>query len=574
MVPTPPGLARPVASLVELLQRRADAAPELPLYTFLTSAGRERRLTTGAVASAAERVAAGLAGVDPGARALLLFAPGLEYIAALYGCLWAGVVPVPTYPPLPGRSAAPTRAIADAAAPALALTSPELHPLVAASPELRGLDVRWLTVAVPEGRAVEVRDVEPPPDLHASAPRPGARGTAGAPELLQFTSGSTANPRGVRLTAANLLANLEVIRRRFRHDADSVGVIWLPPYHDMGLVGGLLQPLYAGFPVYLMSPLDFLKRPSRWLEAVSRYRATTSGGPDFAYALAARRVSDDVRSTLDLSSWRVAFTGAERVRASSLAAFRAAFAPAGFDAAAFHPCYGLAEATLYTTGVQGVTTHPAAPDLVSCGQVADGHEVRVVAPESGRERAPDDVGEVWLRGPSVAAGYHGDPGSPRFAGRVAGAHDGPPWLRTGDLGRLRDGHLYIVGRLAARVIVRGRNLQAEDIEDVAGAASDGLRTGRGVAFTREDDGPDTRLVLVQEVRPGGGEVDPDAIVAAVQAALARALGVTLDALALVAPGAIPLTSSGKVRRDATARAWAAGELPALATWSAAPPSDA
>ncbi|TNF35260.1 MAG: fatty acyl-AMP ligase, partial [Deltaproteobacteria bacterium] len=440
------------------------------------------------------------------------------------------------------------------------LTSVDLEPLAASAPELRDLGLSWLCVTRPGGPVSPRVDTLGATTTGPFAPRPGGDGVA----ILQFTSGSTAHPRGVRLSDDNLLANLEVIRRRFGHDRDSVGVIWLPPYHDMGLVGGLLEPLYAGFPVYLMSPLEFLRRPSRWLEAVSRYRATTSGGPDFAYALAVRRTPPEVRERLDLSSWRVAFSGAERVRASTLAAFTAAFAPTGFDPAAFHPCYGLAEATLYCTGSQGVTVHPDDPTLVSCGTVADDHELQIVDPADDRPVAPDAVGEIWLRGPSVAAGYHDPALDERFSGVLGGAAG---WLRTADFGRLRDGHLYVVGRMAARVVVRGRTFQAEDIEDLAAGAAPGLRPGRAVATTVEDD-PETRLVLLQEVRDPADVPDAERVAEALDEALGRVLGLTLDGLVLLPPGAVLLTSSGKVRRDATAAAWRAGELAPLATWPA------
>jgi len=549
-----------VGSLDALLRRRAESTPELPLYTFLSGDGREERMTLGELSAAADAVAAGLLGqVAPGEHALLLFAPGLDYIAALFGCLRAGVVPVPTYPPLPGRSAAPTRAIAAAADASVALTSVDLFPLVTTAPELAELRGRWRCVSRPGGAAslqVETLGVSA---AGAVAERPAASGETA---ILQYTSGSTARPRGVRLSNANLLTNLEVIRRRFGHDADSVGVIWLPPYHDMGLIGGLLEPLYAGFPVALMSPLDFLRRPWRWLEAISRYRATTSGGPDFAYALAARRVPEDVRASLDLSSWRGAFSGAERVRAGTLARFAETFADVGFDPGAFHPCYGLAEATLYCTGVQGVTVHPDVPELVSCGRVAEGHEVAVVAVDTGRRAGPDEVGEVWLRGPSVASGYHGAHGDERFAGELPGLEG--RWLRTGDLGRLRDGELYLVGRLASRLVLRGRTYQAEDVEDVAGAADPALRSGRAVATTRVVDDAEVLVLLHEVVDPA--DVDAPALAEAIDRALGCELGLTLETLVLLAPRSVLLTSSGKVRRAATVDAWTAGDLPSLAVW--------
>lgn len=532
-------------TLLELALARAEARPDAVGYRFLDARGEAAAaLTYGGLAAAAGRVAAALAGgVARGDAVLLVFPPGLDYVAGLFGAWAAGAVPVPCYPPAPGRSVAPAARMAAVAGARVGLTAPGFGAMLAA--------------ALPELAWVEV----------AAAGEGGGGGVAPAPAgdvaLLQFTSGSTANPRAVRVTHDNLLANLAVIARRFGHDEGARGVIWLPPYHDMGLVGGILEPLHSAFPVWLMSPLDFLRRPASWLEAVSRYRATTSGGPDFAYALAASRTSEAARAALDLSSWRVAFTGAERVRAATLARFSATFAGSGFDAAAFHPCYGLAEATLYATGRQGARTHPDVPGLVSCGAVAEGHALRVVDPETGEELGADEVGAIELRGPSVAAGYLGDDPEGRFA-RTGGV--GERWLSSGDLGRLRDGELYVVGRRAATLKVRGRAIQAEDVEDLAARTVGALRAGRIAAFGA-DDGARERLVVVAEVRAGEA-VEVAEVAAALDEALARELGVGLDELALLAPGALPLTSSGKLRRGVCQNAHRAGTLAPVARWTA------
>lgn len=539
MTPTTP------RTLSALALARADAAPDAVGYRFLDGRGEvAAELTYGGLAAAAERVAASLTGrVEPGDAALLVFPPGLDYVAGLFGAWAAGAAPVPCYPPGPGRPAEAAARMAAVAGARVGLTAPGFAGLMAAA--LPGL--AWVEVAAAgEGDG-------------GAARRPAV--SAGDAALLQFTSGSTAHPRAVRVTHENLLANLAVIARRFGHDPGARGVIWLPPYHDMGLVGGILEPLHSGFPVWLMSPLDFLRRPARWLEAVSRYRATTSGGPDFAYALAAARVDDETLAGLDLRSWRVAFSGAERVRPATLARFAARFAGAGFDAGAFHPCYGLAEATLYAAGRQGARVHPGAPGLVSCGVVAEGHALRIADPETGEEVGADEVGEVQLRGPSVAAGYLGADEDGRFARPGPG---GEVWLGTGDLGRVRDGELYLVGRRAATLKVRGRAVQAEDVEEVAARAAPALRAGRVAAFG-DDDGEREQLVVVAEVRDGAA-VAVGEVAQAIDEALARELGVGLDELALVGAGELALTSSGKLRRGVCQNAHQTGTLAVTARW--------
>ncbi|MCC6621633.1 MAG: AMP-binding protein [Deltaproteobacteria bacterium] len=517
-----------------LLHRRADEAPDRVAFTFRSGPPESPRLanlTHAELLAAARALAHALVDAGQSGRPVLLaFAPGLDFVVALFGALIAGATAVPVYPPTTPEAATRVLAAARATGATHAVSSPELGPALAALPGLTPSALTWLHV-----------------DRHARATTsPALASRPDRPRILQLTSGTTRAPRPVALHDRQLAANSEVIRQRFGHDAGSVGVIWLPPYHDMGLVGGILQPLWVGFPVVLLSPLEMLARPERWLAALSDHRATTSGGPDFAYALAARKVPPEVVARLDLRAWRVAFSGAERVRARTLDAFAAAFAPAGFDPRAFHPCYGLAEATLYATGVQGIVKHPDDPALVSSGVVAPGHALRVVDPETGLDAPPDTVGRVALRGPAGAADAPDDDG----------------WLVTDDLGRVRDDHLYLVGRLASRMKIRGRLVHAEDVEDLAGAADPTLRAGRAAAFTL-DDGERELLVLVHEARAAP---DPEAVRRAVDRALGP-LGLALDALVLAPPGAVPVTSSGKVRREACRAALLDGSL---ASWTPEP----
>ncbi|MCB9737235.1 MAG: AMP-binding protein [Deltaproteobacteria bacterium] len=337
-------------------------------------------------------------------------------------------------------------------------------------------------------------------------------------------------------------------------------MIWLPPYHDMGLVGGILEPLHSGFPVWLMSPLDFLRRPARWLEAVSRYRATTSGGPDFAYALAAARVDDETLAGLDLRSWRVAFSGAERVRPATLARFAARFAGRASTRAPSTRATGSRRPRSTRRGGRGAQVHPSAPGLVSCRVVAEGHALRIADPETGEEVGADEVGEVQLRGPSVAAGYLGRTRTGASRGRGRAARCGSARATSGGCGTAsstswggaRDAQ-------GARASGAGRGRGGGRGEGGAGAPG-----GRVAAFG-DDDGERERLVVVAEVRDGAA-VAVGEVAQAIDEALARELGVGLDELALVGAGELALTSSGKLRRGVCQNAHQTGTLAVTARW--------
>jgi acyl-CoA synthetase (AMP-forming)/AMP-acid ligase II len=382
--------------------------------------------------------------------------------------------------------------------------------------------------------------------------------------MLQFTSGSTASPRGVVVTHANLMHNLKVIATGFRHDEHSQGVIWLPPYHDMGLIGGILEPMNTGFPVTLMSPLAFLQHPQRWISAVSRYRATTSGGPNFAYELCTRKVDPATIPGLDLSSWTVAFNGSEPVRPDTLDRFVEKFGPYGFRHEAFYPCYGLAEATLMVTGGE-VDLPPrglAMPDsqkLISCGRTFFDHRLKVVDPITRVECNEREVGELWISGPSVARGYWQDAEETEnvFGGRIAGSpsEDGP-YLRSGDLGFVHEGELYVAGRKKDLIIIRGRNYHPHDIERSAEQSCPALRPGCTAAFSI-DAGSEEQLIVVSELRAAERLEE---VRAAIRAAITRDHSLRTKEIVLVQPGTIPKTSSGKIQRLATRQAYLDGKL--------------
>jgi amino acid adenylation domain-containing protein len=548
-----PGDARE-PTITSILMTRASRQPGQIAYTFMSDGHDDETITYAALDERARSIAGELSDLRlRGKPVILLYPPGIDYIAAFFGCLYSGAIAVPAYPPDPfrldrslPRLAAVIRDASAAAAMTTATMAEALPRLAGSMPELSGLPV-LTTDEVHPGRA---QNCEPAPaDAESVA-------------LLQYTSGSTSAPRGVVLTHGNLMSNSELIRRFAGHTDQSRGVMWLPPYHDMGLIGGIIQPLYAGFPVVLMAPGDFLRRPLNWLEAVSRTRATTSGGPNFAYDLCVRKTTPEERSLVDLSSWRVAFNGSEPVRAETMERFARAFEPAGFRRETFHPCYGLAEATLIVTGgvpwsgdeVRSPAVAPAdAPSAasrcrVTCGRALPGQRVTIVDPGTGTEQAPGRTGEIWISGRSIARSYWNRPEETRetFDARLAGTGEGP-FLRSGDLGFVWDDQLFVTGRVKDLIIVRGRNHYPHDIESTAERSSTILRPGCGAAFTVQDAGQE-RLVIVHEVTRRAGQVNVGEVAAVVRSAVAEEHGIRVDSVVLLPPGTIPKTSSGKIQR--------------------------
>ncbi|HEX8150919.1 MAG TPA: amino acid adenylation domain-containing protein, partial [Pyrinomonadaceae bacterium] len=578
----PPAEAQPCPStLVELLRRRAALQGEAVGYTFLADGeAEEESFTYAELDRRARLIAARLQELGAaGERVLLIYPPGLEYVAAFFGCLYAGAVAVPVYPPRPNRSMLRFRAVVADARPKAALTTGQVLSRARAMSEG---DEHLSACAW-----VATEQLEPAPAERWREPA-GLSGETLA--FLQYTSGSTSTPKGVMVSHGNLLHNQRIIRAACGHTERSTFVGWLPLYHDMGLIGNVLQPLFIGARCVLMSPVSFLQKPFRWLQAVSRYRAFTSGGPNFAYELCARTVTPEQLATLDLSGWAVAFNGAEPVRASSLERFAEVFAPAGFRRGAFFPCYGLAEATLFVTGGSEAArpfVYPVeanaldrnqvaaaaggdaeARPLVGCGRPWLSQKVVIADPKTRKECAPDRVGEIWVKGESVAQGYWGREAESEetFRARLAETGEGP-FLRTGDLGFVRDGELFVTGRLKDLVIIRGRNLYPQDIEWSVQQCHPALRTDFGAAFSVEAEGEE-RLVVVQELDARQG-ADPEALREGVRRAVAEAHEVQLHSLVLIKAGSLPKTSSGKIQRRATRAAYLAGELNVVARWDGA-----
>jgi len=578
--PRHPGAPATARTLVELLRRRAAGGGEAPAYTFLEDGEREgARWTWGELDRRARAVAAAIQErAEPGDRALLLYPPGLDFVAAFFGCLYAGVVAVPAYPPHGRRPLARLGTIVGSAEPRLALTVADqegkVERAIGRAPVAEGIGV----VATDRGLAgAEDRWHDPGVD-------------AGDLAFLQYTSGSTADPRGVRVSHRNLLHNQELIGRAFGHLTEAgeprpgVRVVgWLPLYHDMGLIGNVLHPLFLGCDCVLMAPVAFLQRPLRWLRAIERYRGTVSGGPNFAYEQCLHKIGEEERRRLDLSSWRVAFNGAEPVRATTLERFADAFAPSGFDRRAFFPCYGLAEATLFVSGgppeappvllpveASALEENRVVEDastgvrrVVGCGEVSSGHEVAIVDPESLARLPEGRVGEVWIAGPSVAGGYWRLPeeSAHSFAAHLPGEEGSGPFLRTGDLGFLRGGELFVTGRLKELIILRGRNHYPHDLELTAEAAHPALRPGAGAAFAVDADGEE-RLVIAFELERRRHD-EAEAAADAVRRAVAEEHEVQVHEVVLLRFGGVPTTSSGKIQRRACRAAHLAGELPVV-----------
>ncbi|HEY0734083.1 MAG TPA: amino acid adenylation domain-containing protein, partial [Herpetosiphonaceae bacterium] len=561
-------------TLVDLLRQRAWQQPDQRAYTFLKDGETDAiHLTYAQLDRQARAIAVQLqAMVQPGDRVLLLYPPGLEYIAAFFGCLYTGAIAVPAYPPSSSRleRVLPRlQAMIANAQPAAALTTTPILTMMApgVTQEPAFQQLQWLATDGLDQQQAQVW----------AAPQVDAASIA----FLQYTSGSTALPKGVMVSHGNLLHNQRLIQSAFDHSEQTIVAGWLPLYHDMGLIGNVLQPLYLGTSCVLMSPVAFLQSPIRWLQAISRYGATTSGGPNFAYELCVQKTTIEQRQTLDLSSWRVAFNGAEPVRHDTLAAFTTAFEPYGFRAEAFYPCYGLAESTLFVSGgaasarptIQAVQKSALAGDraipavdetdalsLVSAGAPRFDQSLAIVDPQTGIAREDGHVGEIWVAGPSVAHGYWNRPeeSAATFAARLADTGAGP-FLRTGDLGFVRDGELFVTGRLKDLIIIRGRNHYPQDIELTVERSHYALRPGCGAAFSVTVDGEE-RLVVVQEVERQHRKIDPAPAIQAIRAAVAEQHELQVYGVVLIKPGSLPKTSSGKIQRRACQAKFGAGEL--------------
>jgi len=521
----------------------------------------------------------------------LMYPPGLEFIEAFFGCMYAGVVAVPTYPPRGSRGVERARALIADSAARLALTVSDRF----SSTSVDGRE-RKVTGDLP---LIQTDNIST-----AGADWTPAAVTKNDLAFIQYTSGSTGQPKGVMLRHGNLIDNLSVIREQFNYRSSDPAVSWLPPYHDMGLIGGILGALYGGGGANLMAPASFMQNPLGWLHAISKYGASISGAPNFAYDLCVDRANSADLDGLDLSSWRVAFCGAEPVSPDTLERFCETFGPYGFRRDALLACYGMAETTLLVTS----TDHRAFPHvltqrssrgseetqgtdestetielsdgsterrLVSCGVPANGFDLQIVDPKSCQPKPDLQEGEIWLAGPSVAEGYWNKPEETEntFCATMAGDSD-RKYLRSGDLGFVRGGQLYVTGRLKDLIIVRGRNLYPQDIERAVGTSHEALSPYGTIAFGMPSDSGE-RLVVVAETRRNGHSLDTDSVFASIRQAISEQFQVAVGAIVLVRTGSLPRTTSGKVQRRACRQRMLNDELRTLASWdSSTPPSTA
>jgi acyl-CoA synthetase (AMP-forming)/AMP-acid ligase II len=571
------------ATLVDLLRQRAQNQPDQTAFIFLQDGEIESdSLTYQQLDQQAQVIATQLQFlITAGKRALLLYPSGLEFIAAFFGCLYAGVVAIPAYPPRPNQNMSRLQAIVTDAEATVTLTTTSL---------LANIESRLLQS--PEMAALCCIATDNLSSDQASAWQEPAV-SSDTLAFLQYTSGSTGTPKGVMVSHGNLLHNSEYIKTAFEITPESVSVSWLPSFHDMGLIDGIIQPLYTGFLGVLMSPVAFLQQPIRWLQAISRYKATHCGGPNFGYNLCVRKITSEQRKRLDLSSWCSAYNGAEPVRRETLEQFASTFADCGFRASFFYPCYGMAEATLMITGgvvkdepvyyqvdaealeenliAEVSTSTHKVRDLVGCGRTWLDTKVLIVNPETLRRCPPNQVGEIWVSSRSVAGGYWNQPKetSRTFQAYLADTGEGL-FLRTGDLGFLKDGELFITGRLKDVIIIRGRNHYPQDIELTVEQSHPALRSGCGAAFAVEVKEQEA-LVVVQEVeRSYLRQLDVNEVIGDICQAVTHHHGLQVYTVLLLKTGSIPKTSSGKIRRSACRAGFLTGSLNVVADWSKNP----
>lgn len=578
-------------NIVDCLRFWKDELPHDPAFYFLQDGETDEICWTFAELDRKVRsVAAVLQSQHlQGQRVLLLYPPGLDFVAGFYGCLFAGAVAIPAYPPRRNRNMQRIQAISDDAEAKAALSVHDVcdrvDGLLDEAPHLR--ELAWIaTDKITEDQA----DAWVPPKIHSEMLA-----------VLQYTSGSTGSPKGVMLAHRNLMHNVSLITYGFEPTRASCGVSWLPTYHDMGLVGGVLYSVFFGRHCTLMSPFAFLQKPVRWLQAITRHRATISGGPNFAYDLCTQKIADEELEGLDLSSWEVAFNGAEPIRAATLDGFAEKFAPVGFRRETQYPCYGMAETTLIVTGgkkseppvvrtflgkaldehriVPVPKDHAEARKLISCGRIPPGTEVRIVDPIQYRQMPEDRVGEIWVDSPSVGLGYWNKPGPTEetFGAKLRDSSSGT-YLRTGDLGFVHDGELFVTGRLKDLIIVRGVNRYPQDIELTVEQASQHLQPGAVGAFSVDMHGRE-RLIIVSECERTRRK-DWSDVIGAIRRAVTAEHELPPDGIVLVRFGSIPKTSSGKIQRHACRSNFLDGTLSVIEQWfawdeePAAPPQPA
>ncbi|WP_333299216.1 AMP-binding protein [Microcoleus sp. AT13-A6] len=568
------------ATLYSLLRDRASRNPDQTAYTLLEDGENEiAGLTYRQLDEKARAIAAYLQSqLSVGERVLLVYPQGLESIVAFFGCLYAGAVAIPAPAPEAARLKRilpRLEAIASDAKASLILTTASLLSHRETARETSKL------VALPWTATEKI-----PSQLAAQWQQPEINGDTLA--YLQYTSGSTSTPKGVMLDHNNLMCHLAELQQACGYDSNSITVTWMPYFHDYGLVEGILAPLYNGTPCYLMSPMAFIKQPLRWLKAISHYRATHSQAPNFAYAYCLKRITSEERATLDLSSWQAAGNAAEPINPEVMEQFCQTFESCGFRQSAFAPAYGLAEATLMVTtsrktddlvfctvsaselAQNRIVETPTGQRLAGSGRLLGNTVVAIVHPETLTGCASDEVGEIWVSSAGVARGYWQRPDATQETFRAYLAETGEgPFLRTGDLGFIQDGELFVTGRLKDLIIIRGENYYPQDIEWVVEKSHEALRPNYRAGFSIEVDGVEQLVIVFEVERQKSKNLNVDEVVSAIRNAVAEHYELPVYAVVLLKRGSIPKTSSGKIQRQACRKAFLDGSLNSIAVWTLA-----
>lgn len=583
-------------SLVDVLQYQSAMQPDAILYRFLTDDNQIETITYAQLAEKAKAFAVTLfsKGIQSGDRAILIYPPGLDLIAAYFGCLYAGIIAVPVYPPMNNYLVEKLQHILENSQAKILLTTTfiqkKLHQLtllkkIAHLPivkkiakyywskqvELTEWDVDTLAWLATDSISL----TEANQWLHSSS---DAKQLA----FLQYTSGSTGHPKGVAISHGNLLHNLAILEKVCHATKNSIGVNWVPPYHDMGLIGTILLPVFTGFPSVLMSPMTFLRNPYKWLKGISDYRATICAAPNFAYDYCVKKIKEQDKSQLDLSSWEVAINGAEPIHLETLNAFYQAFKKCGLRQEALFPSYGLAEATLYVSGagaLQGYQSHyfseqqiknnrvtlssensPDAKVLISCGYPEQ--DIRIVNPETNEPCQSDQIGEIWIKGPCVAQGYWQREEETAATFRALLGSD--YYLRSGDLGFIYEDQLYVTGRIKDLIIIHGVNYYPQDIEDTVNHCDPAIRKGCCAALSVNVDGKE-QVVIVLEVN--AAETNYSDLCNNISQAVLKQHELIVYSIILIPPKTLPKTTSGKLRRRDTKSLFENKQLSPLFSWN-------
>lgn len=573
-----PYSSRECNTLVDVLLHRADIHGNKVAYHFLTNtAENAQKITYSELDRQAKSIGAYLQQkYQPGERAILLYPPGLDLITAFFGCLYAGLVAVLANPPLNRHAMSKLELILKDAEPSCILTNERIHTKLLSLNILEGNPEHLLTNLLVTDK-IELPSVETwqYPDIHIESLA-----------FLQYTSGSTSCPKGVMVTHGNLLHNLDIIFRAFGLREDSINVSWLPPYHDMGLIGSILGSSYAGISSVLMPPLNFLQNPLSWLKTITAYKATISGGPNFAYNYCATKITDEEKKHLDLSSWELAYNGSEPIQNETFERFANAFACCGFKKKAFYPCYGLAEATLFVSGptpekgFQTISVHKdelqknkikLSPEknantqqLVSSGIFSQ--EIQIIDPLTNQLCTPDTIGEIWIHSPCVAAGYWQNPKATQEA--FCNYFPNMPqknYLRTGDLGFIHDDNLFITGRLKDLIIIHGKNYYPQDLEHSMSQIDMRIQENQYATFSLMIN-DEEQLGIICEVTTGLDANAHEEICQLIAKHIAKEHQLLPHTIALISPGTLPRTTSGKVRRFACREGINNGELAVLKLW--------